>query len=637
MISVLYVDDEPGLLDICKLFLEGSGEIHVDTLTSAEDALKNPVSSSCDAIVSDYQMPGMDGLSFLRALRAQGNATPFILFTGKGREEVVIEALNNGADFYLQKGGDPKAQFAELEHKIRLSVEQRRIKTDLVESRQRLADILDFLPDATFAVDPEGRVFVWNQAMEKMTGVPAARVLGKGNQEYSSFITGDRSPLLIDMILSPQKAVQKEYGYFLKEGKTLTAEKNLCSSCKIPRTLWAKASPLFDRNGHLIGAIESIHDITDLKEAQKELLKKNEELSATYEQLAAMEQKIRVSEAFNREVIDSAKQGIVVTDCDLRISVWNKFMEELTGVPSSAMVGKRAGTVFPVLKTASTENLIKKSLSGDTGTSGDFRYTIRKTGKSGWVKGLYSPHYNVNGRIIGLIWIFQDINEHKRTEKALLAAHKKLDLLSGIIWHDIRNQLFALKGYLSVAAYEIKDPGAALSVKKGMMILDAIERQIFFAKEYAELGSVSAAWQNVNDCIMRAALKLPLSGIEIHIDRDPCDPEILADPLMEMVFFNLIDNTLRHGGGQVTSIQVSFQVSGNGLTIVFEDNGTGIPREDKEDLFKKGVGKDTGLGLFLSHEILSVTGIAIAENGIPGKGARFEIEVPEGMYRFCEE
>ena len=126
MISVLYVDDEPALLEIGKLFLEEGGAFAVDTLTSAQKALTRLDVSRYDAIISDYQMPGMDGIAFLKALRARGDTTPFIIFTGKGREEVVIQALNEGADFYLQKGGDPKPQFIELEHKLRLAVQKQR-------------------------------------------------------------------------------------------------------------------------------------------------------------------------------------------------------------------------------------------------------------------------------------------------------------------------------------------------------------------------------------------------------------------------------------------------------------------------------------------------------------------------------
>ena len=125
-ISVLYVDDEPDLLDLGKIFLERTGDFRVTIATGVNEALSAMEGSEFETIISDYQMPGMDGIGFLKHLRSHGNKIPFILFTGRGREEVAIEALNNGADFYLQKGGDPSAQFAELANKVRYAVSHRR-------------------------------------------------------------------------------------------------------------------------------------------------------------------------------------------------------------------------------------------------------------------------------------------------------------------------------------------------------------------------------------------------------------------------------------------------------------------------------------------------------------------------------
>lgn len=126
MINALYVDDEPALLEIGKIFLERTGGIHIDTAGSGQDALKKIHDNRYDAVISDYQMPAMDGIALLKEVRHIQPTLPFIMFTGRGREDVVIEALNNGADHYIQKGGDPKAQFAELFHTVRRSVEHKR-------------------------------------------------------------------------------------------------------------------------------------------------------------------------------------------------------------------------------------------------------------------------------------------------------------------------------------------------------------------------------------------------------------------------------------------------------------------------------------------------------------------------------
>ena len=168
MISVIYVDDEPDLLELVRLFLERSGEFQVATSASARDALANPALRSYDVIISDYQMPGMDGIAFLKAVREQFGDLPFILFTGRGREEVVIEAINNGADFYVQKGGNPVAQFAELAHKIRQAVRRKRAETTLAEREQRYHDLQN-ANDLIQSVGPDGHfLFVNTQWLDTL-------------------------------------------------------------------------------------------------------------------------------------------------------------------------------------------------------------------------------------------------------------------------------------------------------------------------------------------------------------------------------------------------------------------------------------------------------------------------------------
>ena len=154
-ICILYVDDEPALLEMGKLFLEQSGEFTVDTLISASEALEILDKKNFDAIVSDYQMPVMNGIEFLKRVRAADTSIPFIIFTGRGREEVVIEALNNGADFYLQKGGNPDTLYTELMHVVRESVRMKQTQAILAEREQRYHDLQN-ANDLIQSVAPDG-------------------------------------------------------------------------------------------------------------------------------------------------------------------------------------------------------------------------------------------------------------------------------------------------------------------------------------------------------------------------------------------------------------------------------------------------------------------------------------------------
>ncbi len=206
----------------------------------------------------------MDGLSFLKIVRERYPRLLFIIFTGKGREDVVIAAFNNGADFYLQKGGHPEPQFAELYRKISAAVGQRRTVKALAESQQTLSSIIDFLPDATLAIDTLGNVISWNKAIETMTGIQKSEILGKGDYCYALPFYGKKRPILINLILHFDETFAAENYYSVNRvGETLFSEAD------IPRMrgetemyLWFTASPLYSKDGVLTGAIESIRDIT---------------------------------------------------------------------------------------------------------------------------------------------------------------------------------------------------------------------------------------------------------------------------------------------------------------------------------------------------------------------------------------
>ncbi|MCK9581377.1 MAG: PAS domain S-box protein [Methanoregula sp.] len=165
-ITVLYIDDEPALLDPIRHYLERKGHFSVETITSAKSALELIRKKSFDAIVSDYQMPVMDGIHLLKHLRAENNPIPFIIFTGKGDEEVVVEAYNAGADFYIPKGGNPKAMFLDLTQKITQIVTRRRSEIALMESEERYRKVVEQSHDAIFIYQNSRIVFANDRVME---------------------------------------------------------------------------------------------------------------------------------------------------------------------------------------------------------------------------------------------------------------------------------------------------------------------------------------------------------------------------------------------------------------------------------------------------------------------------------------
>ena len=144
-IRVLHVDDDQVFLKVAKQCLEMQGEFEVDTASSVNEAMEKLKKTEYDAVVSDYQMPGKDGLEFLKELREKGNTLPFIIFTGKGREEIAIKALNLGADGYFSKHGEPETVYGELAHGIRQAVERKKAEMKMWEREERLRAVFQFV------------------------------------------------------------------------------------------------------------------------------------------------------------------------------------------------------------------------------------------------------------------------------------------------------------------------------------------------------------------------------------------------------------------------------------------------------------------------------------------------------------
>ena len=258
------------------------------------------------------------------------------------------------------------------------------------------------------------------------------------------------------------------------------------------------------------------------------------------------------------------------------------------------------------------------------------------------VRAIFDP----NGRIIEYQSVGRDITEQKELEKemeyhgqelrkfstSLAAANKKLSLLSSITRHDINNQLTVILGYMNMLERKEHDPTLDAYFQTVSTAAQRISAMIQFTGEYEKIGVNAPIWQDCRTLVDNAAKQATLGKIVVKNDL-PASTEIFADPLVVKVFYNLMDNAVRYGG-KITTIRFSFKERDGDQILVCEDDGNGVVAEEKERIFERGFGKNTGMGLALSREILSITGINISENGEPGIGARFKMRVPKGAYRF---
>ena len=237
-----------------------------------------------------------------------------------------------------------------------------------------------------------------------------------------------------------------------------------------------------------------------------------------------------------------------------------------------------------------------------------------------------------------IIVSLMDITDRKRAEATVQEVNKKLNLLGSITRHDILNQLTLVQGYMEILNLAEFFPPESHEQKfvTGMSgALDTIEQQINFAGDYQNLGEQAPEWYPVGRIIEENRSNHGFQAI--HVAHDLKDLEIYDDPLFTKVIYNLFDNAVKHGE-KVTKINFSC-VRGKSPTtvdLIYEDDGVGIPDGVKDKIFNRKYYKNTGLGLFLSRDILSITGLSIEENGVPGEGARFVIHIPQGLFRFGE-
>jgi len=225
--------------------------------------------------------------------------------------------------------------------------------------------------------------------------------------------------------------------------------------------------------------------------------------------------------------------------------------------------------------------------------------------------------------------IFRDISEESNQKIHLNQTRKKLDILSSITRHDIQNQVTTLMTVLDLfSKAELIEPTSDL-LNTAQLSCNNILNSLKTSVEYQALGIKEPNWFFIKHLVDQAAQSRQMSD-KTSYNGD--NIKIYGDSLIEKVFENLIDNSIRHGG-EINKISVSSIIESGDLLLIYEDDGSGIPDGEKKQIFKEGYGKDTGLGLFLITEILSVTDITIRECGKFGKGAIFEMRVPNG--RWC--
>jgi PAS domain S-box-containing protein len=720
-IRVLHIDDDAGFLAVAKQCLEEQSQFQVDTARSAKEAFKKLKRSEYDVIVSDYQMPGKNGLELLRQLKQEGKDVPFILFTCKGKEEIAVDALNSGVYRYVRKEGNAETTYAELKHAIFDAARGKKAEKLLREAENRLRQITENMQDMLLLTDTN-LVCTYASASHKwILGYEPSEMIGKS---IYNFVHPDDLAKAINVA---EKAFKDNSGgkmevrvrradgsYILSEGigKILTDEKgritgtvlssrDITERRKIEQTLREseeKYRKLFEEamdaifiadaeTGILIDCNRAATELTG--RAKSELIGKHQrflhppeksagKFSETFEQHrtdkegSVVENQIvtksgeirdvaikgnlfevkgkkmlrgvfrditeskKISEKarFQAHLLNSVGQAIIATNSNGEIIYWNHAAEQLYGWQEAEVLGRNIVDVTPAEASQEQAAKIMERLISGESWSGEF-VAKRRDGTLFPAIVTDAPITNDNGELMGIIGVSTDISEQKWMQEVFNEAiakvaelNEKLQVVQSLTRHDIRNKMSALNGRIFLLKKRLSNNLEALTHLKEMeSVSQQMLRILEFEKCYVQVGSEELRKVDVERHLNEAAsLFSDLKGATLT---NECHGlTVLADFLLRQLFYNLIDNTLKYGK-KASVIRVHYEDEGKQVKLVYEDDGVGIPNDEKKNLFQEGCGKGTGYGLYLIKRICEAYGWTIQETGQQGKGAQFTMTIPK--------
>jgi PAS domain S-box-containing protein len=339
---------------------------------------------------------------------------------------------------------------------------------------------------------------------------------------------------------------------------------------------------------------------------------------------------LRSSEKRYKNLSENLPDYVVVYDAE-HISYANFATLRLMGLTSEEITGK---SIYSFLTPASADIVRQLTNGSCSATSPNLPREIDILQKDGTVRHCIMRTICISDQDQSVfLSVITDITELKMADNALGQATKKLNLFTHITLNDIHNAVFYLSGYIDLGRQSATDEKMQAIADRQIAIVQTISKLLMFAKEYQSLGLKTPDWQNVMHSYLMGISHIEASQISRKTMVNGL--EIYADPILENVFTNLAENVALHGK-TATEIVLRYQETPTGLTLFFEDNGIGIPDDMKEKIFDRKTNVEKGMGLFLVREILGITEISIRETGVFGKGARFEIAVRKGAYRFVK-
>ncbi len=475
---------------------------------------------------------------------------------------------------------------------------RRRAEERLRDSEEMLRSILTYSPDAINLIDMDGTIVECNpKALELFGLTNKDEIIGHNMLESISIDERESMMENIKDLIAAGNAHRLEYTLVKMNGQPYFAEV----------TSWA----VKDKLGEPALLVSMTKDITDRKIAEEELRKSQDRLLTAqriahfgYWEYNLHSDKLYISDEVY-EILGYSPQSFEAT--------LTKFIQHVHPEERVRVQG--------VLQ-ESTNNIREADV--------EFR-ALKADGTEIWLYDRSKLVLDTYGRPKMLIGTLQDITERKRIESKIHLSNRKLNLLGAVTRHDVLNMLTVLMGNIELASSITTDERSRKYLNRSKEAATVIQKQMEYTRSYEALGSKGSDWINVSKVLRFNMPHLNLNGTKVNMEIG--ELELFADTMLDKALSNLMENSVRHGA-KVKNINIRCQEDGCDLKLFIEDDGIGIAEGEKEMIFRRGYGKNTGLGLNLTREILGITDMTIKEIGTPGQGACFEICVPNGKFRY---
>jgi PAS domain S-box-containing protein len=596
-IHVLHVDDDPDFAGLVATYLERTADgFVVETATNADAGLARLDDGEIDCVVSDYDMPGRNGIEFLGAVRDRHDDLPFVLFTGKGSEEIASDAISAGVTDYLRKGRGTD-RYEILGHRISNAVGAYRSRTQSEARRKRLAAILKTVPGCVTQLNRDGEFVFVNERAEAVLGLERTDVT---DRRYN-----DPEWRIRDLDGEPIPDAELPFRKVRDTGEPVYGCRHTIEwPDGTEKELLVNGAPLFE-DGRVESVVFSMVDVTDRRERERTLKETEKRLELA---------------------IEATDTGVWEWDVETDTVVWDETLERVMGLEPGSFEGTYeafAERVHPDDLPAVTAD-VERALE----TGGEYRSEFRMFRADGevlWVEGRAQIVDDGDGR--RLIGIHHDVTDRKRRERELERRNELLEEFAGVVSHDLRSPLTVAQGRVELAAEECDSAdldAAADALDRGQALIgDLLE----LVREGA--GTVDPEPVSLTETVRRCWRTVETANAALVVE---ATATIDADPSrLQQLLQNLVRNAVEHGGSDVT---VTVGDLSDGFYVA--DDGPGIPADERGDVFETGystVDENTGFGLGIVARVAADHGWSVTVTEGADGGARFEVTGVETISR----